>query len=194
MTLRSSEDLELIRRYLEGDVSAFDELMRAHEDRVFAICLRMMRDRDAALDATQDVFLTVFRKADRYKEQAAFSTWLYRVAVNTCYDHLRRQQRKRTESLPEHLDPADPRSGDEFHSVELRPDIETALAGLTPEFRSAVVLVDLEGMSLEGAADTLEIPIGTVKSRVFRARSNSPKISGTSHPAQSIQVMNHERT
>ncbi|MCJ7779584.1 MAG: sigma-70 family RNA polymerase sigma factor, partial [Acidimicrobiia bacterium] len=93
MTLRSSEDLELIRRYLEGDVSAFDELMRAHEDRVFAICLRMMRDRDAALDATQDVFLTVFRKADRYKEQAAFSTWLYRVAVNTCYDHLRRQQR-----------------------------------------------------------------------------------------------------
>lgn len=188
MTLRSSEDLELIRRYLEGDVSAFDELMRAHEDRVFAICLRMMRDRDAALDATQDVFLTVFRKADRYKEQAAFSTWLYRVAVNTCYDYLRRQQRKRTESLPEHLDPADPRSGDEFHSVELRPDIETALAGLTPEFRSAVVLVDLEGMSLEGAADTLEIPIGTVKSRVFRARKQLSKdlgnfAPGSEHPS-----------
>jgi len=170
MTARSSEDRELIRRYLEGDVSAFDELMRAHEDRVFAICLRMMRDRDSALDATQDVFLTVFRKADRYKEQAAFSTWLYRVAVNTCYDHLRRQKRKRTTSMPEHFDPSDPRSGDEFHAVELRPDIETALAGLTPEFRAAVVLVDLDGMSLEGAADTLEIPIGTVKSRVFRAR------------------------
>ncbi len=188
MTARSSEDRELIRRYLEGDVSAFDELMAAHEDRVFAICLRMMRNRDAALDATQDVFLTVFRKADRYKEQAAFSTWLYRVAVNTCYDHLRRQQRKRTESMPEYFDPSDPRSGDEFHAVELRPDIEAALARLTPDFRAAVVLVDLDGMSLEGAADTLEVPIGTVKSRLFRARKQLAKdlgnfAPGSEHPS-----------
>ncbi|MEA3502969.1 MAG: sigma-70 family RNA polymerase sigma factor [Actinomycetota bacterium] len=182
MTTRSSQDRELIRRYLQGDVSAFDELMRAHEDRVFAICLRMMRNRDSALDATQDVFLTVFRKADRYKEQAAFSTWLYRVTVNTCYDHLRRQQRKRTESMPEHFDPSDPRSGDEFHAVELRPDIETALAGLTPEFRAAVVLVDLNGMSLEGAADTLDVPVGTVKSRVFRARRQLTKDLGNFAP------------
>ncbi|MEA2010138.1 MAG: sigma-70 family RNA polymerase sigma factor [Actinomycetota bacterium] len=188
MTARSAEDRELIRRYLEGDVSAFDELMHAHEDRVFAICLRMMRDRDAALDATQDVFLTVFRKADRYKEQAAFSTWLYRVAVNTCYDHLRREKRKRTTSMPEHFDPSDPRSGDEFHAVELRPDVDAALAGLTPEFRAAVVLVDLDGMSLEGAADTLEIPVGTVKSRVFRARKQLAKelgnfAPGSEHPS-----------
>lgn len=182
MTSRSVKDRELIRRYLEGDVSAFDELMHAHEDRVFAICLRMMRDRDSALDATQDVFLTVFRKADRYKEQAAFSTWLYRVAVNTCYDHLRRQKRQRTTSMPEYLDPSDPRGGDEFHAVELRPDIETALAGLTPEFRAATVLVDLDGMSLEGAADTLAVPIGTVKSRVFRARKQLAKDLGNFAP------------
>ncbi len=182
MTSRSAEDRDLIRRYLEGDGSAFDELMRSHEDRVFAICLRMMKNRDAALDATQDVFLTVFRKADRYKEQAAFSTWLYRVAVNTCYDHLRRQQRKRTQSMPDHVDPSDPRSGDEFHAVELRPDIETALAGLTPEFRAAVILVDLDGMSLEGAADTLEIPVGTVKSRVFRARKKLARELGNFAP------------
>jgi RNA polymerase sigma-70 factor (ECF subfamily) len=170
MTARSAEDRALIRRYLEGDVEAFDELMRAHEDRVFGICLRMMKDRDQALDATQDVFLTVFRKADRYKEQAAFSTWLYRVSINTCYDHLRRRQRKRTEVIPEHLDPSDPHSGDVLNAVELRPDIETALAGISPEFRAAVVLVDLEGMSLDGAADTLDVPVGTVKSRLFRAR------------------------
>ena len=170
MTESVSHDRELIRRYLEGDVTAFDELMRAHEDRVFAICLRMMQERHAALDATQDVFLTVFRKADRYKEQAAFSTWLYRVAVNTCYDHLRRRKRKRTESMPDHYDPADPRGADEFNAVELRPDIDAALATLSDEFRAAIVLVDLDGMSLEGAADTLEVPVGTVKSRVFRAR------------------------
>ena len=170
MTARSVEDRDLIRRYLEGDVAAFDELMRAHEDRVFAICLRMMKDRDQALDATQDVFLTVFRKADRYKERAAFSTWLYRVSINTCYDHLRRRQRKQTQTIPEHLDPSDPHSDDALSAVELRPDIETALAGISPEFRAAVVLVDLEGMSLDGAADTLDVPVGTVKSRLFRAR------------------------
>lgn len=170
MTSRSAEDRALIRRYLEGDISAFDELMRAHQDRVFATCLRMMRNRDEALDVTQDVFLTVFRKADRYKEQAAFSTWLYRVSINTCYDHLRRRTRKRTEPMPDHLDPSDPRSADEFSAVELRPDVDAALATISPDFRAAVVLVDLEGMSLDGAADTLDVPVGTVKSRLFRAR------------------------
>src|SRR5665811_1720963 len=123
MTDRISQDRDRIRRYLEGDVDAFDELMRANEDRVFAICLRMMKDRDAALDATQDVFLTVFRKTDRYKEQAAFSTWVYRVAANTCYDPLRRLKRQRTESMPGHLDPSDPKGGDEFNAVELRPEL-----------------------------------------------------------------------
>ncbi len=182
MTDRVAEDRALIRRYLTGDVGAFDELMRIHEDRVFAICMRMMTDRDAALDATQDVFLTVFRKADRYKEQAAFSTWLYRVAMNTCYDHLRRQKRKRTESLPEQFDPSDPRGGDEMNAVELRPDIENALSNLSDDFRAAIVLVDLEGMSLEGAANTLEVPVGTVKSRVFRARKLLAKELGNLAP------------
>jgi RNA polymerase sigma-70 factor (ECF subfamily) len=182
MTARSTEDRALIRRYLEGDVEAFEELMRAHEDRVFGICLRMMKNRDQALDATQDVFLTVFRKADRYKEQAAFSTWLYRVSINTCYDHLRRRQRKQTEAIPDHLDPADPQSADVLNAVELRPDIETALAGISPDFRAAVVLVDLEGMSLDGAADTLDVPVGTVKSRLFRARKQLAEELGNLAP------------
>jgi RNA polymerase sigma-70 factor (ECF subfamily) len=182
MTSRAAEDRALIRRYLEGDISAFDELMRSHEDRVFAICLRMMRNREEALDATQDVFLTLFRKADRYKEQAAFSTWLYRVSINTCYDHLRRRKRKRTEPIPEYLDPSDPRSGDALNAVELRPDIDQALARLSPEFRAAVVLVDVEGMSLDGASDTLEIPVGTVKSRLFRARKQLSEELGNFAP------------
>lgn len=187
MTSRSAEDRSLIRRYLEGDVAAFEELVRAHEDRVFGICLRMMKDRDAALDATQDVFLTIFRKADRYGGQAAFSTWLYRVSINTCYDHLRRRQRNRTEWMPDHVDPADPRSGDALHAVELRPDIEAALLGLSPEFRAAVVLVDLEGMSLDGAADTLEVPVGTVKSRLFRGRKLLARELGNLAPGSEHQ-------
>lgn len=182
MTDRADADRELIRRYLAGDVDAFESLMAAHEQRVFSICLRMMRNRDAALDATQETFLTVLRKADRYKEQAAFSTWLYRVTVNTCYDQLRRAKRRRSEPMPEHLDPRDPKSGDEISAVELRPEIERALGLIQPEFRAAVVLVDLEGMSLEGAADTLGVPIGTVKSRVFRARRQLAEELGNFRP------------
>lgn len=170
MTHRAAEDTALIARYLDGDMSAFDELMMAHQDRVFGICLRMLRDRDAALDATQDTFLTLFRKADRYRSEAAFSTWLYRVTVNTCYDHLRRAKRKATSTLPEHHDPPDPQAGDALTSVELRPDIEDALQHVAEEFRAAVVLVDLQGLALEQVADMLGVPVGTVKSRVYRGR------------------------
>ena len=179
---RDDRDIELIDRYLTGDIDAFNELVAAHEDRVFAICLRMLRNREAALDATQDTFLTVFRKADRYKAQAAFSTWLYRVTVNTCYDHLRREKRKKADRLPETYDPPDPQATDAFDSVEVRPDIESALAQLSPEFRSAVVLVDLQGMSLEQASDTLEVPTGTIKSRLFRARKQLAQSLGNLRP------------
>jgi len=170
MTSRAQDDLELIRRYLAGDVAAFNELMAAHEDRVFGICLRMLRDRDAALDAVQETFLTVFRKADRFKGDSAFSTWIYRVAVNTCYDQLRRTKRQSAAPLPEDHDPVDPRSADPLISAELRPDIEAALEKLPPEYRAAVVLVDLNGLALETAGEILGVPTGTVKSRVFRGR------------------------
>lgn len=186
MTERRDLDIELINRYLAGDVAAFNELMEAHEDRVFGICLRMMRNREAALDATQDTFLTVFRKADRYQAKAAFSTWLYRVAVNTCYDHLRKQKRTQADRLPETHDPEDPLSGDPFTAVELRPSIEEALTELSEEFRITVVLVDLQGMSLEQASDILEVPTGTIKSRLFRARKQLAKhlgnLDGSSDP------------
>ena len=182
MTDRAHLDIELIDRYLEGDIGAFNELMDAHEDRVFAICLRMLRDREAALDATQDTFLTVFRKADRYQARAAFSTWLYRVAVNTCYDHLRRSKRKRTTSIPEGHDSPDPSTERLLEAIEVRPDIEDALSELSPEFRAAIVLVDLGGMSLEQASDTLEVPVGTIKSRLFRARKQLSQSLGNLKP------------
>lgn len=182
MTDRASLDLELIDRYLAGDRDAFNELMAAHEDRVFAICLRMLRDRSAALDATQETFLTVFRKVDRYQAKAAFSTWLYRVAVNTCYDLLRRAKRHKAGEIPEGYDPADASAGDDFDSVELRPEIDAALQSLSDEFRAAVVLVDLQGLSLERAGEILGVPVGTVKSRVFRGRKSLAAQLGNLRP------------
>lgn len=182
MTDRADRDIELIDQYLAGNIDAFNELVEAHENRVFAICLRMLRNRESALDATQDTFLTVFRKADRYKAQAAFSTWLYRVTVNTCYDHLRREKRKRADQLPDTYDPVDPQALDPFNAVEVRPDIEAALQELSPEFRAAVILVDLQGMSLEQASDTLDVPTGTIKSRLFRARKQLAQSLGNLRP------------
>lgn len=170
MVDRAHADADLIERYLGGDVEAFEELMRAHEDRIFAVCLRMLRDREAALEATQETFITVFRKADRFAGRAAFGTWLYRVAINTCYDLTRRTRRHKAASLPDTHDPADPAAGDDFSSVEVRPEIEAALDELPTEFRAAVILSDLEGLALETVAEILGVPIGTVKSRVFRGR------------------------
>jgi len=170
VTDRAADDAALIEQYLAGDVDAFDALMRIHEDRVFSICLRMLREREAALDATQETFITVFRKADRFAGRSAFGTWLYRVAVNTCYDVARRTHRKRADPLPAGFDPADPAAGDSYRSVELRPDIEEALYSLPAEFRAAVILTDLEGLALETVSEALGVPVGTVKSRVFRGR------------------------
>ena len=170
MSFRSAEDAQLVSSFLEGDQHSFEQLMRAHEDRVFAVCLRILTDREAALDAVQETFITVYRKAQQFSGESAFSTWLYRVAVNTCYDQLRRARRHQSQPLPETNDPPDIRSEDSLVSIELRPDLERALAALAPEFRAAIVLSDLEGLPLQAVAEALDVPIGTVKSRVFRGR------------------------
>lgn len=170
MTSGEPTDQALLRRFLEGDREAFHDLMTRHEDRVFAICIRIMGTRDGALDAVQETFLTVFRKADRFSGRSAFGTWLYRVAVNTCYDQLRKTKRHRALPLEEAPMPTDVASSDAFAAAELRPEIEAALAALPDEFRAAIVLVDLEDVALSDAAAILEVPIGTIKSRVFRGR------------------------
>ncbi|HEY4584652.1 MAG TPA: sigma-70 family RNA polymerase sigma factor [Acidimicrobiia bacterium] len=163
-------EADLLARVISGDRGAFDSIMRVQENRVFSVCLRILGNRENALDATQETFLTVFRKAAQFKGDSALGTWIYRIAVNTCYDQIRKSARKPTESIPDHLEPPDASAEDAIEAAGLRPEIERALAGLPPEFRAAVVLSDLEGMSLPETAEVLGIPVGTVKSRVFRGR------------------------
>lgn len=163
-------EADLLARVVAGDRQAFDLIMRSQEDRVFAVCLRILGNRDNALDATQETFLTVFRKAGQFQGNSALGTWIYRIAVNTCYDQIRKTGRRPTEPLDDHFEPVDQSAEDAVQSAALRPDIEKALARLPADFRAAIVLSDLEGMSLPEAAEALGIPVGTVKSRVFRAR------------------------
>jgi RNA polymerase sigma-70 factor (ECF subfamily) len=169
VTLPGNE-AELLSRVVSGDRAAFDDVMRTHEDRVFSVCLRILGDRERALDATQDTFLTVFRKAAQFQARSTLGTWIYRIAVNTCYDHIRRSQRRPTQPLPDHVDPADPSAEEAIDSAALRPEIEAALARIPADFRDAVILSDLEGLTMPEAAEVLGVPIGTVKSRVFRGR------------------------
>jgi len=163
-------DHELIGLVVEGDRDAFDQIMRNHEDRVFSVCLRIMADRDQALDATQETFLTVFRKADQFKGNSALGTWIYRIAVNTCYDQLRKSKRRRADPLPEGFEPSDPSAEEAIESAALRPEIRSALDQIPIDFRTAIVLSDIEGMSLPEVAGVLGVPVGTVKSRLFRGR------------------------
>lgn len=163
-------DIELIGLVVAGNRDAFDQIMRNHEDRVFSVCLRIMSDREQALDATQETFLTVFRKAGQFQGKSALGTWIYRIAVNTCYDQLRRSKRRRTESMPDAFDPKDPSAEESMESAALRPEIQAALEQIPVDFRTAIILSDIEGMSLPEVATVLAVPVGTVKSRLFRGR------------------------
>jgi RNA polymerase sigma-70 factor (ECF subfamily) len=166
-----------------GDHAAFTEVMKTHEDRVFAVCLRILADRESALDATQDTFLTAFRKAGQFQGHSALGTWLYRIAVNTCYDQLRRAKRRPTQPMPEQVEVADEMAESVLTSSAYRHEILAALRSLPVEFRAAVVLSDIEGMPLPEVALALAVPVGTVKSRVFRGRRLLAELLGEPNPS-----------
>lgn len=170
MTARPDPDAELLARYLAGDLESFDRLMTAHQEKVFAVCLRILGDRDKALDAAQETFITVLRKAGAFQGRSAFTTWLYRIAVNACYDSLRRDGRRSAARLPETYQPADPSALWKLEATEVRPAIERALAELPAEYATVVTLSDLQDLPLRTVAEALELPLGTVKSRLFRGR------------------------
>lgn len=161
-------DEDLLGQAAAGDQSAFTALVRRHEDRVFGIALRITGDRADALDATQDTFVSVFRQAGTFRAEAAFTTWLYRVAVNSCRDLLRRRRRlpEPTEELPER-----PRPGIATEDlVGLRLDLAGALAQLPDEYRDAVLMHDLGALPYEEIAQATGVALGTVKSRISRGR------------------------
>jgi RNA polymerase sigma-70 factor (ECF subfamily) len=178
----SARDAVLLARVVEGDHAAFEEVLRANEDRVFSVCLRILGDRELALDATQETFLTVFRKAAQFRGKSAVGTWIYRIAVNTCYDLLRKAKRRPTAPLPEHVDPSDPGAEEAIDAAGIRPEIQRALAELPQDFRAAIVLADLEGMPLPEVALVLGVPLGTVKSRIFRGRRLLARSLGNREP------------
>jgi RNA polymerase sigma-70 factor (ECF subfamily) len=164
-------DETLLAAHLRGDPLAFGELVSRHERRVYGLCLRMLGSREDAEDATQEAFLAALRKAASFRQAAAFSTWLYRIAVNAATDQARRRGRARLAPLdPEDVGAVAAPGGDPGELVAVAVTVQAALAEVPEEFRVAVVLCDLYRVPYAEAAQILEVPVGTVKSRVFRGR------------------------
>jgi RNA polymerase sigma factor (sigma-70 family) len=169
----------------QGDVAAFNVLVEAFQRQVYNVCYRTLGNADDAADATQDALLSAFRGVRTFRGPASgLRPWLLRVAVNACYDHLRRRQRRPADSLdalgdaPDELSPADRlpdmQAGPEQRalSAEAARLIQQAIDRLAPEQRLTVVLCDVQGLSYDEAAQVMEVELGTVKSRLSRARAH----------------------
>jgi len=195
----SRKDRELCDAARSGDSSALETLLLAHYDRVHALCVRMLANRADAEDATQQSILLAVRSLSRFDGRSSFGTWMYRIATNTCIDELRRRRRRPTDALAgdESLETLEGRGrGRAHHSdpaevASERVDVDAALGSLPVEFRAAVVLRDLCDLTYEEIAANLEIPVGTVRSRIARGRAALAALlqqSGNQKPSPSVET------
>jgi len=166
-------DDELLLRYVRGETRAFDDLVERYHRRVYAVALRMTGNPEDARDVCQDVFISAMRALRRFRGDAKLSTWFHRVAINASTDHLRKQRRH----IGPGLDDVPERADDEPGPPERAEDasravaVHEALGDISDEHRAVLVLHDLQGLDYGEVADVLGVPVGTVKSRIHRARS-----------------------
>lgn len=181
-----SEDALLITAFQEGDRTAFDKLVLKHKNKVFNLCYWVIGDYQEANDTAQETFIKVFRSLKKFRFDSSFSTWLFRIAVNTCKNRLNSsefRQKKKTISLDNPGDPATERSLSQIKDEAPSPSIELerrermmlikeAIDSLPAEQKDVVVLRDIEGLSYEEIVDITGLNVGTLKSRLARARLN----------------------
>ncbi|MEZ5166159.1 MAG: RNA polymerase sigma factor [Acidimicrobiales bacterium] len=179
------DDSTLIDAAQRGDQRALDQLLRRHQDRVYAVCRRLAGNDADALDATQEALIAIVRGLPRFDGRARFTTWAYRVATNACLDELRRRGRRPTPGLPEH-ETADvapfgaTTARDPAEIVAAAIDVDQGLATVPEEFRIAMVLRDVAGLDYAEIAAVLDLPPGTVRSRIARGRARlAAAIEGT---------------
>lgn len=171
---------ELVSRARAGDTAAFEQLMLDSQDRVYTLCLRMTGNREDALDLAQETFFNAWRGLGSFQGNSSFSTWVYRLASNACIDFLRKRKRRQQGESPHSLDdeeaplpePADPRGSpeEELERRELRRAVERGLQALPDHHRQVLVMRELSGMSYQEIGAVLDLDLGTVKSRIARAR------------------------
>jgi len=164
---REPTDAELVARFKNGDRSAFDALVSRHQRRVYNLAYRMLGRVEDARDAAQEALLSCYRHLGSFRGDSAFGTWLHRITVNACYDSLRRRPPDPS-PLSEVVEPAPAR--DHADQAVAAVDVQRALLAVPPEFRGALVLHDIQGLPYEDVAEALDVPLGTVKSRLHHGR------------------------
>lgn len=169
-------DQDLLASHVAGEPDAFGELVRRHRDRLWAVALRTLGDREEAADAVQDALVSAFRAAHTFRGQSAVTTWLHRITVNACLDRVRKAASRKTSPVddPERLDQLlEPHESAEAPAErqDLHRELLAALTTLPAEQRAALVLVDMQGYPVAEAARILDVPVGTVKSRCARGRA-----------------------
>lgn len=169
-------DQDLLARHVKGDPDAFGELVRRHRDRLWAVALRTLGDREEAADAVQDALVSAYRAAHTFRGHSAVTTWLHRITVNACLDRARKAASRKTapvddtERLEQLLEPHESASAPAERN-DLHRQLLEALGSLPHDQRAALVLVDMQGYPVAEAARILEVPVGTVKSRCARGRA-----------------------
>ncbi|MFG2338034.1 RNA polymerase sigma factor SigM [Streptomyces yangpuensis] len=169
-------DQDLLALHAAGDPDAFGELVRRHRDRLWAVALRTLGDREEAADAVQDALVSAYRAAHTFRGESAVTTWLHRITVNACLDRARKAASRRTaplddtERLERLLEPHESAEAP-AERQDLHRQLLAALRTLPEEQRAALVLVDMQGYPVAEAADILDVPTGTVKSRCARGRA-----------------------
>lgn len=173
-------DKELMSRHAEGDPHAFGQLVTRHRERMWAVALRTLGDPEEAADALQDAFLSAFRAAGRFRGDAAVTTWLHRIVVNACLDRLRRRSIRPATPMGDEskMDALAPKLPDPTDGHGTLLDVTAALSELPYEQRAALILVDMMGYAVDDAAEFLNVPAGTVKSRCARGRARlAPRLA-----------------
>ena len=182
-------DKKLVERVQKGEKGAFDLLVLKYQHKIVKLVMRYVRDPDLALDIAQEAFIKAYRALPSFRGDSAFYTWMYRIAVNTAKNHLAAQRRR---PMDVELDMQDPEQYD-LHaklketdtpegiaqSDELKEIVVRAIAALPEDLRTAIILCELEGMSYQEIAETMDSPVGTVRSRIFRARDAIGKMVGS---------------
>lgn len=180
----TASDLELIEDFKKGDEGVFEELVRRYQKKVYNSTYRMMGNHEDAWDLAQESFLRVYRNLSRFQGKASFSTWLFTITTNICRDELRKRQRRvKTQSLSEPIQTKDGELERELVDVsmipeeislnrELQDEIQEVIGKLPPEQKEAIILREFDGFNYDEIAEITGVAIGTVKSRISRARRN----------------------